>query len=150
MTWLSPDRVTVESHNTMNVTQIVELVEWKSAVFRDLLFAFACFVPTNICIWWKTQSDLTPCYGQWEKPRLNIKSSLINSVRPSDAYMRLQHRPSLVQIMACRLFGAKPLSEPMLAYCQLHPRNKPQWHFIKITQFSFKKMHLKILSASMC
>ena len=26
---------------------------------------------------------------------------------------------ALVQIMACRLFGAKPLSEPMLAYCQL-------------------------------
>ena len=25
--------------------------------------------------------------------------------------------PSLVQIMACRLVGAKPLSEPMLGYC---------------------------------
>ena len=25
----------------------------------------------------------------------------------------------LVQVMACRLFGAKPLPEPMLAYCQL-------------------------------
>ena len=29
--------------------------------------------------------------------------------------------PSLVQIMACRLDGAKPLSEPMLEYCQLDP-----------------------------
>ena len=27
----------------------------------------------------------------------------------------------LVQIMACRLFGAKPLSQPMLRYCQLDP-----------------------------
>ena len=36
---------------------------------------------------------------------------------PCDAYMRQQTRPSLVQIMAWRLFGAKPLSEPMLAYC---------------------------------
>ena len=27
--------------------------------------------------------------------------------------------PSLVQIMACRLFGAKPLSEPMMLYSQL-------------------------------
>ena len=26
---------------------------------------------------------------------------------------------SLVQVMACRLFGAKPLPEPMLVYCQL-------------------------------
>ena len=35
----------------------------------------------------------------------------INSLRPSDAYMRQKTRPSLVQIMACRL------SEPMLKYC---------------------------------
>ena len=27
------------------------------------------------------------------------------------------NRPSLVQIMACRLVGAKPLSEPMMEYC---------------------------------
>ena len=29
--------------------------------------------------------------------------------------------PTLLQVMACRLFGAKPLSEPMLPYCQLDP-----------------------------
>ena len=28
---------------------------------------------------------------------------------------------ALVQIMACRLFGAKPLSKPLLGYCQLGP-----------------------------
>ena len=28
---------------------------------------------------------------------------------------------ALVQIMACRLFGAKPLSKPMQGYCQLEP-----------------------------
>ena len=27
--------------------------------------------------------------------------------------------PSLVQVMSCRIFGAKPLPETMLAYCQL-------------------------------
>ena len=35
--------------------------------------------------------------------------------------MCLQHRPSLVQIMARRLYGVKPLSEPMLVFCQLDP-----------------------------
>ena len=40
-------------------------------------------------------------------------------LRLSAAYMRQQPRPSLVTIMACRLFGAKPLSELMLRYCQL-------------------------------
>ena len=36
-------------------------------------------------------------------------------------YMRQYHChiPTLLQIMACRLFGTKPLSEPMLPYCQL-------------------------------
>ena len=32
--------------------------------------------------------------------------------------------PSLVQIMACRLVGAKPLSETMLAHCSFELRNK--------------------------
>ena len=31
------------------------------------------------------------------------------------------NRPSLVQLMACRLVGAKPLSEPLPEYCQLEP-----------------------------
>ena len=35
--------------------------------------------------------------------------------------MRHQLKPSLAQIMACRLVGAKPLSELMLEYCQLDP-----------------------------
>ena len=32
-------------------------------------------------------------------------------------YVRRQTRPSSFQIMACRLFGAKPSSEPIVAYC---------------------------------
>ena len=49
------------------------------------------------------------------------KQEVIQSMRPSDAYMRRRPRASLVQIMACRLSGAKPLSESMLDYCQLGP-----------------------------
>ena len=45
----------------------------------------------------------------------------INPSLPSAAYMRQLIGSVLVQIMACRLFGAKPLSTPMLGYCQLHP-----------------------------
>ena len=40
---------------------------------------------------------------------------------PSAAYMRQWMESALVQIMACCLFGAKPLSKPMLGYCQLSP-----------------------------
>ena len=34
-------------------------------------------------------------------------------------YMRQLTGSALVRVMACRLFGGKPLPEPMLAYCQL-------------------------------
>ena len=44
---------------------------------------------------------------------------LVNSSSPGAAHMRQWIELSLVQVMACRLFGAKPLPEPMLAYCQL-------------------------------
>ena len=42
-----------------------------------------------------------------------------NSSPPTAADMSQWVGPALVQIMACRLFGAKPLSKPMLVYCQL-------------------------------
>ena len=37
-----------------------------------------------------------------------------NSLRPIDAYMHHRTMPSLDKIVACRLFGTKPLSESML------------------------------------
>ena len=40
---------------------------------------------------------------------------------PSAAYMRQRIGLALVQMMACRLFGAKPSSKPTLDYCQMEP-----------------------------
>ena len=42
-----------------------------------------------------------------------------NSFPPSAAYMRQWTGSGLFQVMACRLFGAKPLPEPILVYCYL-------------------------------
>ena len=53
---------------------------------------------------------------QWRKDA-NEKYVLLcnmNLLRPTDEHTRHQPRPTLVQIKVCRLFGAKPLSEPML------------------------------------
>ena len=53
-----------------------------------------------------------------------FKTSLwnsLNSSSPSSTYMRQWTGAALVQVMACRLFGTKPLPEPMLTYCQLDP-----------------------------
>ena len=40
---------------------------------------------------------------------------------PSAAYMHQWIRWAWVKIIACRLFGTKPLSKPILGYCQLDP-----------------------------
>ena len=45
----------------------------------------------------------------------------VNSFTPSAAYMCQWIRSAMFQIMACRLCGAKPLSEPMLGYHQMNP-----------------------------
>ena len=54
---------------------------------------------------------------------------LINSSPPSAAYMRQLIGSALVQVMACRLFGDKPLPEPMLEYCQLDPNEQTSVKF---------------------
>ena len=53
---------------------------------------------------------------QYDKAPINTH---IKSSTPSAAYMRQWTRSALVQIMECRLFSAKPLSKPLLGYCQL-------------------------------
>ena len=55
------------------------------------------------------------------------RSIIINSLRPSDAYMRQGTGSALVQVIACRLYDTKPLSEPMLAYCQLGTNFSEIW-----------------------
>ena len=47
-----------------------------------------------------------------------------NSSSSSAAHMRQWVWPALAQIMACRPFGAKPLSKSMLGYCLLDHKEK--------------------------
>ena len=61
-------------------------------------------------------------YGEWHCCR--------HSLRPNDEYMRQYIIPTLIQIMHWSLFSTKPLSEPMLPWCQLYLTNIFQWYFI--------------------
>ena len=62
--------------------------------------------------------------------------------------MRQWTGPVLVKVMACRLFGAKPLPELMLTYCQLDIKNQTSMKFEwNMQNFLFVKMHLKMSSA---
>ena len=67
-------------------------------------------------------------YWQPEHPSLSC-SVFINPLRPSDAYMRSWTGSSLVQIMACRLNGAKPLSAQCWNIVNWTLGNKLQWNF---------------------
>ena len=69
----------------------------------------------------------------------NADLHVINSSPPNAAYIRQWMGQSLVQIMACRLFGLKPLSEPV----NWTFGDKPQLHFWLNKNILFKKMHLK-------
>ena len=62
----------------------------------------------------------------------------------SDAYMPRLTWHLLFQLIVCRLFSPRPLSETMMDYCELalgHISIKMQW-------FSFHEMHLKMSSAN--
>ena len=91
-------------------------LRWMSWDLRDdkstLVQAMAgCHKATNHYLseyWPRSMSPYVVTRPQW-----------VNSLRPGDANMRHYNKPTLLQIMACRLFGARPLSEPVLQYCQL-------------------------------
>ena len=74
----------------------------------------------------------------------------VNWSRPSNSCMHQLTMPSLVQIMTCCQFGAKPLSEPMLVYyCFMDPCNKFQWILnqntvILIQESNFKNVICKM------
>ena len=76
---------------------------------------------------------------------LSLKSSPLSA-----AYMRQWIGSALVQIMACRLFGAQPLSKQMLNVISI---GSVGTNFSEILvenrTFSFKKMRLKMSSAKM-
>ena len=87
---------------------------------------------------------LTPRNKQFKNSHKNIERHTahtivswlnLNSPPPSAAYMSQWTGSSLVQVMACRLFGAKPLPELMLAYCLLDT-----WGHISV-KFEFEFYH---------
>ena len=65
------------------------------------------------------------------------------------------NKPSLVQIMACRLVGAEPLSESVLKYFLLNPQEQisvqfNQNSYIFIPENAIENVVCNFVSASMC
>ena len=77
-------------------------------------------------------------FGEFQKSTVNMISTLCLLCQilthprpPGAAYRRQWIGSALVRIMACRLFGANPLSKPMLGYCIVNwtLRSKLQWNY---------------------
>ena len=100
------------------------------------------FIMTLICRTWQYLPTIFSLFKV-----MIISPSFSNSLWPSDAILCQRSWTTLVQVMACCLFGTKPLAETMLIYCQFDPMNKLQWHWKK-TPLSFKNRHLKMSSAN--
>ena len=120
----------------------IHFLEWKLLLFDSYITEFffkgptndkPAFVLTNGCqqegykpiIWtndglayWHTLMHYWTFY--MNKHVKHVLTSL-NFALTYLPYMRQWIGSALVQIMACRLFGTKPLSKPMLGYCQFYP-----------------------------
>ena len=68
--------------------------------------------------WVKQGCDWYVAYNQYHITHV-VLIQPINSSPPSDTYMHQWTGSTMVQVMACRLVGAKPLHEPMLTFREL-------------------------------
>ena len=116
-------------------------------------------VPIPVTQWTSRMSDTQIVLGCLLLMQVRLLLGSGNSLRSSDAYMRQHNIPTLLQIMACRLFGAKPLSEPMPPCCQLDPKEHISVKFcLKFKSFHSRKCTSKcrlrngghFVLASMC
>ena len=82
-------------------------------------------LPSGRCLVGTCQVCPNVMHSPW-RPLQFTAHALVNPLRPGDTHMRLWTRPSLVQVMAWRLFGDKPLPEATLSY--RNHRNKFQRH----------------------
>ena len=81
---------------------------------------------------------INSCWTKWSVI-FSSPNIAFNSLMPSDAYMPTQTVPSLVQIMACRLFGDNSLSEPMMVYSKMDPKEHLWMNYIWKSEVFIKK-----------
>ena len=83
-----------------DIPALVQIMAWRRPGDKPLSELMMVRLPTHICVtrhqWFKSSPPTAEYIGRWTES-------------------------ALVQVMACRLSGAKPLPEPLLPYCQLDP-----------------------------
>ena len=92
-----------------------------SLKFINSFFVRTKLILNHVMDWRRTDNNPLLSYAMITQCRTIRRLASINSSYPNTAYMRQWTGSTLVQVTACRLFGAKPLPEPMLTYCHLDP-----------------------------
>ena len=127
--------------NTYKITKITRcLVKTESC--RDATLSPVTTVTTKLASW-QLSVSVWPTVSSEFAVRISISFIHLNSLRASGEYMHHQTRPSLVQIMSRRLFGTKPLSEPMLTCCLLEPLEDISVKFEPKYTFQLRNYHLQ-------
>ena len=120
--WLvdSPHKGPVKCFHKMMWSWVVMWCTLVSSSWTEVeLFVHVILIIIYVCQWhYHNQRLLRSLSSVNAEPR-NWLNFYIKSSPPSDTYMRQWMGSVLVQIMACSLFGAKPLFKPMLGYFQL-------------------------------
>ena len=107
-----------------HMSKIITFCSWLQQLNQKDLHAFifnffcVCYRCYELCNSWISSNWLSKIL--FKSPR----GLWVNSSPPSAAYMCQWTGSALVQVMACRLFGAKLLPEPKLVYCQLDSREQ--------------------------
>ena len=111
----------------------VSIVSW----WPDLSY----FVVIVACCMMVCCNGLCYCGPLYLKNYLQSKQVTVrDSLGSSDMIWCHRTRSSLDQVMACCLFGAKPLPEPSLTSCQLDPKEQtPRWNFNRNSSFFIKE-----------
>ena len=118
--------------------------QWRGALMFSLICALNKRLSKQSLGWWFE----TPARSSWRhcnvirisggskrqstdtrSSQVKLIGDIFNSSSLSAAYIRQWIVSALVQIMACRLCGAKPSSEPMLDYYQLDPLEQSPMKF---------------------
>ena len=86
-----------------NIPALVQIMAWRRPSDKPLSEPMMDSLSMHICV----------TRPQW------VNSSPHPLPLPSAAYMHQWTGSAFVQVTACRRFGANPLPEPMLAFCQL-------------------------------
>ena len=125
---------------------VFSMIQYYICASRDIPSTIQGLKQTTTVLWFLTMANMTPCTPSvgWKiklgdrvlslwVPFANIQHCIgewghvdgfINSSPPSGVYMRQWIGSALVQIMAWRLFSTKPLSKPVLGYCQLDSKEQ--------------------------